>query len=798
MSKPKWFVTFAAVVLFVAGAPDGDFAAAAAPETVRVGIITDGPWNQNETIKRGFINEIIALTSGEYDVRFPDELIIECDYSVESVRDALNRLLSDDTCHMILTLGAIASNEVTHMGEMPKPVIAPFIIDPVLQDTPVDGVSSGVKNLSYLTSPFNINRDVTAFMEYVEFEKLVVLSSGPFVEAIPQLSQRIVSAVSTTGAEIVLVRVGNSADEALAAIPEDADAVFVSGLIHLPPGEFDKIVAGINARRLPSFSLMGKMDVERGVLFGLSPDTTFPRFSRRVALHVQQVLLGVEPEDLPIAFSGGERLTVNMATARKIGVFPSWEVLTEAEQIDREERRVARTWSFRLVKEEALRVNRNLAAASHEVSAGAQDVNRSISTLLPQIDLTGTGLVIDEDRAESSFGSQPERSLTAGLSASQIIWSERAWANYSVQKKVQSSREYDYESVRLDVALEALTAFLDVLRAKTNERIVRENLKITRSNLELARTRRAIGFGGPGEVYRWEAALANNRQEAINSNTRRNLTELQLNRVLYRPLEESFATEEFGMDDPDVVRYREGLMVYFDNPYSFQVLRKFLVEEGLRLSPELHALDAAIAAQKRALDSSTYSFFSPDLVLFGGVDRWLWKDGAGSEPAQDIPVAQRDDTDWSVGVELQFPILTSGDRVFVRRQNSEELVLLRTEREALAQRVDQRIRASLHLTGAAYAGIRQRRLAADASMKNLDVILDSYSQGTVSILDLLDAQRSAFESESLAADAVYEFLIQLMEVERSIGKFYFFASQEEIDAIGDRFDRYLEENPIGY
>jgi hypothetical protein len=143
----------------------------------------------NELIKRTFIDEIVALTSGDYDVQFPDELSIQCDWSVDTVRDALNQLLNDKSCDMIIALGVIASNEVTHMRELPKPVIAPFIINPQLQETPIDGVSSGIKNLSYLTSPFNIDRDVEAFMEYAKFEKLVVLSSGPYVKAIPQLSQ---------------------------------------------------------------------------------------------------------------------------------------------------------------------------------------------------------------------------------------------------------------------------------------------------------------------------------------------------------------------------------------------------------------------------------------------------------------------------------------------------------------------------------------------------------------------------------------------------------------------------------
>ncbi len=795
MLDPKRFIALAAVFAAVLASTS---VVAEVPPTVRVGVVTDGPWQQNDAIKKLFIKEIVDLTSGDFDVRFPEEIDIRCDYTVESVRAALDRLLNDEDCDMVIALGVIGTNEVCHMGDLPKPVVAPFVIDPELQNMPSDGPASGVKNLSYITSPFNVRRDVDAFMTYATFDTLVVLASGPFVSAVPELNEKIRQATSVTGAFVLEIRVGDSPAEALGKIPAGADAVFMTGLIHLPQDSLQFIIDGINARKLPSFSMMGRVDVERGVLFGLSPDTTFPRFARRVAIHVQQILMGVEPGTLPIAFSGGERLTVNMSTARKIGIFPNWEVITEADLVGVEKKRVEATWGMRSVMDEAMRVNRDLAAAERVVTAGAQDVNQSVSRLLPQVDLTGNATGIDDDRARSSFGSMPERSATVGLAGSQILWSERAWADLSIQKKVQRSREFDYETERLDVALEALNAFLDVLRAKTGERIVRRNLQLSRSNLELARTRRAIGMAGPGEVYRWETAVANSRAEVINANALRNLAEIELNRVLYRPLEQPFATDEFGMDDPDVVRYQEGLLVYFDNPYSFKVLRNFLVEDGLAESPELKALDAVIAARRRALNSSTYSFFSPDLVLFGSIDNRFWKDGEGSDPPLDSIFPGQDDTNWAVGVELQFPLFTSGERVFDRRQNSEELVRLTTQKQAAAQRIEQRIRSALHETGAAYANIRQTRLAADAAGKNLQLIIEEYSFGAVSILNLLDAQASTFSAELRANNAVYDFLIKLMRVERSVGQFYFFASQDVIDAIGERFDHYLEQHPISF
>ncbi len=66
--------------------------------------------------------------------------------------------------------------------------------------------------------------------------------------------------------------------------------------------------------------------------------------------------------------------------------------------------------------------------------------------------------------------------------------------------------------MRLDIAQQTATAYLNVLRAKTFERVQKDNLQLTRSNLELARVRRQIGVSGPAEVYRWESQMAIVRQ----------------------------------------------------------------------------------------------------------------------------------------------------------------------------------------------------------------------------------------------------------------------------------------------
>jgi hypothetical protein len=76
-------------------------------------------------------------------------------------------------------LGAIASHvcaaELAGPGQLPKPVIAPFVIDTELQGVPLAGSVSGVPNLSYVTFPSDVRADLREFRQTVAFQKVALL-----------------------------------------------------------------------------------------------------------------------------------------------------------------------------------------------------------------------------------------------------------------------------------------------------------------------------------------------------------------------------------------------------------------------------------------------------------------------------------------------------------------------------------------------------------------------------------------------------------------------------------------------
>jgi outer membrane protein TolC len=145
-----------------------------------------------------------------------------------------------------------------------------------------------------------------------------------------------------------------------------------------------------------------------------------------------------------------------------------------------------------------------------------------------------------------------------------------------------------------------------------------------------------------------------------------------------------------------------------------------------------------------------------------------------------------------VALNLSYPLFSGGAK-FARRNNAlETLSRLQTERGSLVQKIEQRVRSAAHMAGASYAAIKQSHDAAEASLKNLDLVVDSYSQGLLNITQLLDAQNAALVTSEAEANSIYQFLIDLMELERAIGTSYLLHSREKREVFFNRLSDYFE------
>ena len=274
-----------------------------------VGIVTDGP----EARSRAGISiadleqEVQDLLGGEFQVEFPEDKRLDGGWDLAGVQEALRRQLEDPEVDVLITTGLVASNEVARIENLTKPIIAAFTADSELQEMPVriESGSSGKNNLVYISNFRTIDEEVLSFYETMAgFDHFVALVDRMTLDSIPRLAREKAQQLEQQlDIRITIVPVTDSVEETLAAIPTDADSVYVTPLLRLGDDAMVRLAQGFIDRGLPSFSLAGRGELEYGILMatgGREEDNV--RRTRRLALNLQRILLGENPADMEVVF----------------------------------------------------------------------------------------------------------------------------------------------------------------------------------------------------------------------------------------------------------------------------------------------------------------------------------------------------------------------------------------------------------------------------------------------------------------------------------------------------------------
>lgn len=756
--------------------------AASGAERVNVGIVVDGDGPLLREAAGLFSREISELTAGEFDVRFDDATILTGDWSVEGVEDAMRALQGNTDVDIVLALGFVSSTVAARMPEHPKPTFAPMALDPDLAALPRSGGTSGVANLNYLAAEVRFADDLRTFREIVRFRKLALLMQKSISEAVPELADSARELAAGLGVELVFVLHESPTDDIVARLPGDVDAVMLGPLPRMDRPGIQRLIEGLTARGLPSYSLIGTTPVQHGVLAAAVPDTDWTRLARRNALNVQAVLLGENAGDQGVAFQRKRRLTINMEAAGRLGISPRFDVLSTATLLNEDTVPEGRRWSLSSVAKEALQANLNIRTGMAGLVADAEGEVAARSRLRPQVGTSLGVTQLNDDAASVLAGGSAERTSTVRLQVSQLLYSESARAAVEVERHRQQARVAAQRALELDVVQSATTGFLQVLKAQTAVDIRRRALELARTNLDLARDRVRLGSSSASDVYRWESEAASARRALLTTRASREQAMDALNRLLHRPIRERFSTEPASLTDPSLLVSRSNLVSLIDNQRAVDAMGEIFLAEGLANAPELRVIAANVAATERQVRSSRRSWWSPELSLSGQIGRVLGEHGRalGSAEGQN---------DWQVTLDLSLPLYLGGRRQSDIDRGVYTLHELKLRRLAEQHRIEHDVRSGLHSVQASYAAIDLAAMAADAARRNFALIQDGYNGGTVSIMGFLDARDAFLDADRAATDAVYDFLIDLMGLQRATGAFDFFLDAESMDAMAERIRR---------
>ncbi|MFH0880313.1 MAG: TolC family protein [Lentisphaerota bacterium] len=758
-----------------------------------IGVVEDGTCLYFEELLAQVEKELKVLMGKDRDVVFKKSREFNTGWNMDQAASALENALKDPSVDLVFAAGILAAQQAAKPGVvLTKPVISGFVQDPDSVGLPYDQDGhSTKKNYNFVIVPLRSSRDLEVLYSLAPFKRLGILADSKLIGQLEGMEKAIQASEQQFQAKLILIPVDLSAEEALKSLPEKLDAIYLTPAMRMQPDEWVRLIQGLNERKLPTLSLMGHADVMLGALAGLMPDAN-ERLARRLALNIQQIMQDVAPESLQVPMNVDESLFINAKTAADIGFSPPFQVMLQAQFLHEE----ALLQGARLNLEQAVRIalenNLDLSIKAAEVRGVRHDRNLALSTLFPQVDGNVTYSRIDSDRAETSGGAQPEEKTAAGISATQILFNDPALSSYRAQKRVYAGWLFDQDNTRLDVIESAARSYIQFLQAGALVSIDADNMALIRSNLELARIRHQVGTAGPEEVYRWETQMASSKASLLKAMSALANAQLELNRVMGIDLGKQWVPMDIQKAGDDYFFLGGRLRDYIKNDAQFRVFRRYATDFALRESPLLKSLDEDIAAQRIFLDQYKRRFVVPEFAANFTLDHKLNETFAG-EPSPSPAGPTADDNEWLAGLQASIPLFKSGRRVFDVARAQARLDQLTESKKKAAQLVEQKVHAVLSSIESSFPNMSLQQSAADFAQKNLDVIKDKYARGVVSILDLLDAQNQFFVAQQNAAIAVYSFLSDLVDLQRSVSWFESVKTESEKDTFVKGYQQYLTE-----
>ena len=757
------------------------FAMPAAAQTVDVAVILDDASPHEQQVLEQLQNETAALTGGDLVIRFPESLRVAGGGSLPQIRQGIDEALANPRVDVVVALGVLGSAALGNR-QPAKPVIAAAVIDPVSQGFPgnEDGTSA-TRNVHYLNARLDVVTELRRFQSVVGAQRVVALADRAIIEALPVVEDVLAEVARSVGFGLELVAAdGEAPAPAVERLDPDVDAVFVLPMLRVDAAGREALAAALIERRLPSFATVGQPDVESGLLMGTRLVLSPQQLARRLAVDLRDIAVGRSADSLQVTVNVENRLFLNMDTARALAFSPSFQLLFEAELI-RDFEVPGRRLDLRTAVEESLQRNLSLAIADRDVQVAAEDRELARASLLPQVGFSTGYSALDSDLA--LFG--PDRFGDAQASVSQNLFSEPLWGSLASAGFLAQAEEATRRGVALDVIRDTAVAYLDVLVARTEREIQIDNLRLTVANLERARFRYRVGSANRGEVDRFETQLGNDRQQVTNAQSNFQSAQFELNRLMQRPATDLIAPAEPSLAEAPLFG-NERLESFFDNPVGMDRLGRFMALEAIENSPELEALAFSIDAQRRELKVSNRRRFLPSVDLTGAIERTFADSGA--------PTGLEFDNDWSLGLTFTWSLFEGNRIAAEQRQNRALLERLELQAQQQSDILVASANRNVVRASASRLNIAFARDAEAAAASTLSLVTDSYVRGASDYIDLIDAQSSFLSARLAAANATYNHLTDLVELQRSIGFFDFNVDPTEAALWFQRLDEFVEND----
>ncbi|MFV3306273.1 TolC family outer membrane protein [Pseudomonas sp. NY15181] len=403
------------------------------------------------------------------------------------------------------------------------------------------------------------------------------------------------------------------------------------------------------------------------------------------------------------------------------------------------------------VYKDAVDNNADLAAAQADYLARKEAVPQARSGLLPQINaganVGSTRTSLDEPNATLNRSSQV---LQATLS--QPLFRADRWFQLKAAKNVSEQAQLEFSATQQALILQSAENYFGVLRAQDNLAASKAEEAAFKRQLDQSNERFDVGLSDKTDVLESQASYDTSRANRL-------VAEQQVDDAFQALV--TLTNHEYSA--------LEGILhsmpVVAPMPNDAKAWVDTSVQQNLALQASNYAVDAAeeTLRQRKAGHLPTvdavaqYQKGDNDALGFANT-------GVPGDPHYGKWVDES-----SIGLQLNVPIYTGGLTSSQVREAYQRLSQSEQLRESQRRQVVQNARNQHRAVNTDVEQVKARRQAIISNQSSLEATEIGYQVGTRNIVDVLDAQRSLYNSVRDYNNTRYDYILDNLRLKQTAG-----------------------------
>jgi len=755
-------------------------------KTYRIGIMVDSQTAETQLILNQLTSEIKAVVGEDAVMIFPRQFVLVNDFNTQKAKENYQSLLNSEV-EIVLAIGSASNLAIQGRASYPKATILFGSVNTDISELDFDKQISGIENFTYLMGVQSFKDDLNIFKELIDFDNVGIAIEKGISESLP-LKETFDKIFAELDASYKLIPFETIDD--IASNLTNLDGLYLAGGFELSDDEVKVLSDVLLERKVASFTSTGPRDVRQGIMGTYNSDDNIDQIIRRIALTIEAFVTGGSLAEQKVFIDFDQRLTTNFNTMQQLGVPIRYSLIEQTDFVGEFKNQLSdKNYSLLELINDNLERNLFLRSEQKDVELSQQDVKTAVSNYYPNLSANASFTTVDQNFVVIP-GLSPEFSTDGTIAFSQTVFSEAVNANISVQKNVQKAQQENFNAAQLDAVLEASNLYFNALVSKVNVRIQSQNLQLTKENLRIAKQNYEAGQSGKSDMLRFQSQMAQNTQTMIEAINQLDQAFIAINQLLNNPIsyELDILDAKIGEGVFEDYNYKQ-LADLLDNPLLKEPFVAFLIEEAKNNSPELAALDYNLKAVQRNFNLNSLGRLIPTVALQANYNRNFNQWGLGSlDPSPDA--------NYNAGVSVSIPILNQF-RTNINRQTAKiQLDQLEINKQNTALAIESNVSAAVLNVINQISNIRLSEVSVEAAEEALELVQTSYSEGAVSIIQLIDAQNNFLRAQLAQAGATYNFLLNSIQLERFMAYNFLLHTKEENEAFRKRFNTFFEENYI--